>query len=63
VRLEKDRLNKKQKRTKKVSQPQHEILNQQGYLNIFTKPIMVVLKNNVGLRLTLVIEFDGFYWV
>jgi hypothetical protein len=54
MRLEKDRLNKKQKRAKKVSQPQHEILNQQDYLNMFDKPIMVVLKSNVGLRLTLI---------
>jgi hypothetical protein len=35
MRLEKDRLNKKQKRAKKVSQLQHEILNQQDYLNMF----------------------------
>ena len=35
MRLEKDRLNKKQKRAKKVSHPQHEILNQQDYLNMF----------------------------
>jgi hypothetical protein len=34
MRLEKDRLNKKQKRAKKVSQPEHEI-NQQDYLNMF----------------------------
>jgi hypothetical protein len=35
MRLEKDRLNKKQKRAKKVSQPQQEILNQQDYLDMF----------------------------
>jgi hypothetical protein len=34
MRLEKERLNKKQKRARKVSQPQHEI-NQQDYLNMF----------------------------
>jgi hypothetical protein len=34
MRLEKERLNKKQKRARKVSQPQHEI-NQQDYLNVF----------------------------
>ena len=37
MRLEKDRLSKKQKRANKVSQPQHEILNQQDYLNMFDK--------------------------
>jgi hypothetical protein len=35
MRLEKDRFNKKQKRAKKVLQSQHEILNQQDYLNMF----------------------------
>ena len=34
MRLEKNRLNKKQKRAKKVSQPEHEI-NQHDYLNMF----------------------------
>jgi hypothetical protein len=34
MRLEKDRLSIKQKRANKVSQPQHEILNQLDYLNI-----------------------------
>ena len=44
VRLEKDRLNKKQKRAKKVLQPQHEMLNQQDYLNMFDRT------NNGGIE-------------